>query len=222
MSSVARARRVEDVAVGDEIVRHRLASRVIHWTAALFFFLALLSGLPLWTPLFGWMAALFGGLTVCRWLHPWAGVLFFGSMAAMFVHWLRDMRLTREDRAWLRPSTVVRYMRHEEPDPDAGKYNGGQKLFFDAVAAGAVGLLASGLVLWLVPASAALRVAAVLLHDVTFILFVVAIVLHVYLGTAAEPGTFRAMVKGTVTRAWARFHHPRWYREIVGEERGRP
>ena len=73
----ATARTTEDVVVGQEIVRHRLSSRAIHWTVASFFFLSLLSGLPIWTPIFGWMAALFGGLSVCRWLHPWAGLLFF-------------------------------------------------------------------------------------------------------------------------------------------------
>jgi formate dehydrogenase subunit gamma len=52
--------------------------------------------------------------------------------------------------------------------------------------------------------------------------FVVAIVFHVYLGTAAEPGTFRSMVRGTVTRPWARLHHPRWYREVLGEDTRRP
>ena len=36
--------------------------------------------------------------------------------------------------------------------------------------------------------------------------------------TAAEPGTFRAMIRGTVTRRWARFHHGRWYRRVTGEE----
>ena len=25
------------------------------------------------------------------------------------------------------------------------------------------------------------------------------------------------MTRGTVTRAWARLHHPRWYREVTGE-----
>jgi formate dehydrogenase subunit gamma len=64
------------------------------------------------------------------------------------------------------------------------------------------------------------RETAILLHDVTFIAFAFAIVFHIYLGTAAEPGTFRAMTRGTVTKAWARLHHPRWYREVTrGESR---
>lgn len=216
--AILRARRTEDVVVGDEIVRHRLASRVIHWSVALFFLVALLSGLPIWTPVFGWTAHLFGGLDVCRWLHPWTGVLFCAAVLAMFFHWLGDMRLEPKDREWLRPRKVMEYMTHQGDDSEVGKYNGGQKLFFFAAALGAVGLIVSGLVLWFpltFPRTAS--EAAILLHDVTFIVFVVAVVLHVYLGTAAEPGTFRSMVRGTVTRSWARLHHPRWYREVIGE-----
>jgi len=213
---VVRARRSEDVVVGDHIVRHRLASRAIHWSVGALFFVALLTGLPIWTPVFGWSAPLFGGLHVCRWLHPWAGVLFFLGMLVMFVHWGSEMRLQPKDREWLRPARLLQYMRHQENDPEVGKYNGGQKLFFFAVALGAVGLLVSGLVLWF-PLSfpRAVSEAATLLHDVTFILFSVAIILHIYLGTAAEPGTFHSMIRGTVTKRWARFHHPRWYREVV-------
>ena len=220
--AIARARNTEDVVVGDEIIRHRLSSRVMHWTVALLFFLALLSGLPIWTPIFGWMAHLFGGLNVCRWLHPWAGMLFFGSMLVMFVHWLGDMRLEPRDREWLRPRKIVEYMRFEGEDPEVGKYNGGQKLFFFAATLGALGLLVSGVVLWFpLEFPRILRELATLLHDVTFILFVVAIVFHVYLGTAAEPGTFHSMIRGTVTRPWARLHHPRWYRDVL-EGRRRP
>ncbi len=59
---------------------------------------------------------------------------------------------------------------------------------------------------------------AYLVHDFTFICFAVSLVSHIYLGTAAEPGTFGSMIRGTVTRPWARLHHPRWYREVTGEE----
>ena len=221
--AILRARRSEDVVVGDEIVRHRLASRVIHWTVALFFFLALFSGLPIWTPVFGWTAHLFGGLNVCRWLHPWAGVLFFASMGVMFVHWLGDMRLERNEREWLRPRKIASYMKYESEDSDVGKYNGGQKLFFFVAGLGAVGLLLSGVVMWFpLEFPRILRELAILIHDVAFILFVVAIVFHIYLGTAAEPGTFHSMIRGTVSRPWARLHHPRWYRQVLGEETRRP
>src|SRR5712691_13455824 len=167
----ARARATEDVVVGQDIVRHRLTSRAIHWTVASLFFLSLLSGLPIWTPIFGWMAALFGGLSVCRWLHPWAGVLFVTSSLVMFFHWRRDMRLRPSDREWLRPKKIVQYMKHEGDGPEVGKYNGGQKLFFFATALGALGLVLTGVVLWF-PLSfpPLLRAASILLHDLTLIL----------------------------------------------------
>ena len=79
--AVITAQSCEDVVVGNEIVRHNRASRLIHWTVALTFFVCVFSGMPIWTPVFGWMAALFGGLSVCRVIHPWAGLAFFAPRA---------------------------------------------------------------------------------------------------------------------------------------------
>lgn len=216
-NAVAVARHREDVLVGEVIVRHRLASRLIHWSVALSFTVCLLSGLPVWSPVFGWMAFVFGGLSVCRWLHPWAGAAFFTSIFAMFVIWAREMVLKGKEKEWLGPK-MIKYLSDAGEDPTVGKYNGGQKILFWLTSLGAVGLGLSGLVLWF-PESLpqVLREAGILLHDVAFIAFVVVIIGHVYLGTAAEPGTFGAMVRGTVTRPWAKLHHPAWYREVTGD-----
>jgi len=99
-----------------------------------------------------------------------------------------------------------------------GKYNGGQKVLFFAVSLLAVLLLLTGLVLWF-PLSfpAGLREMSWGLHDAAFLVFAVTIVVHIYLGTAALPGTFQSMTRGTVSKAWARLHHPRWYREVTGD-----
>jgi formate dehydrogenase subunit gamma len=217
-AAVIAARDREDVVVGNEIVRHNRASRLIHWTVAVTFIVSLLTGMAIWTPVFGWMAYLFGGLSAARVIHPWAGIAFFVASAFLFFQWLADMHLEPDERDWLGPR-LVQYMRYETDDSRVGKYNGGQKLYFWAVSLGAVGLLLSGLMMWF-PRSfpRILMELAYVIHDVTFILFAVSLVFHIYLGTAAEPGTFRSMTRGTVTRAWARLHHPRWYRETTGEE----
>lgn len=213
--AIARGRVQEDILVQDHLVRHSLWSRRIHWLVALSFFGTLFSGLPIWTPIFGWLAGFFGGLAVCRWLHPWLGTSFFVFAGVMFLHWLADMRLEEKDQEWLSARALTKM--REGGTEETGKYNGGQKLFFFAVTLGAVALFASGLVLWFpMGFSAPIRFAAILLHEFTFILFAIAIVLHIYLGTSAEPGTFRSMTRGTVTRGWARHHHPRWYREVTG------
>lgn len=219
--AAARPTAREDTIVGDEIVRHRLWARVVHWSVALTFFICLFTGMPIWSPVFGWMAALFGGLEVCRWLHPWAGAAFALFSVLMFISWIGDMRLEKNERGWLGPK-AFQYMRFQGEDPDVGKYNGGQKLFFFAITLAMLGLLLTGFVLWFpLSFTRGLGEVALVLHDITFILAAIAIVGHIYLATAAEPGTFRAMTRGTVEKAWARVHHPRWYREVTGEERRR-
>ena len=219
--AVVVARTREDVLVGDELVRHRLSSRVMHWTVAVTFMVTLITGMPIWTPIFGWMAALVGGLHVCRWLHPWSGAAFFAGMLWMFFHWIAPMRFTDDDRKWLSPSQIFKYMMYPAgSDQNVGKYNGGQKLFFFVVVLDAILLFATGFFLWwprFFPA--ALREWSIPLHDIAFLAFTVSILGHVYLGTVAFPGTFSAMVRGTVMKAWARLHHPKWYRDVTGDKR---
>jgi formate dehydrogenase subunit gamma len=215
------AKLVEDTIVGGELVRHSAATRIIHWSVALTFVLAVITGLPIWTPIFGWMASLVGGLHVARWLHPWTGIAFTAASLVMFVHWVGQMRFRREDRGWF-GRKMIDYFRYKGEDPNVGKYNGGQKILFWLVGLLAVLLLLSGLVLWwpeLMPH--ALRQVSWVLHDAIFLLFVCTIIVHVYLGTAMEPGTFRSMTRGTVSKPWARLHHPRWYRDVTGDDEKR-
>ncbi len=211
----------EDIVVGDVIVRHRRSARLIHWTVALLFFVGLFTGLPIWTPFFGWMAYLFGGLSVCRVLHPWIGVAFFLAVAVEFFDWLSAMR-AGPDKPWSIRHALA-YMRYETDESNTGKYNGGQKLFFFAAALGAVGLLLSGLLMWFPQYfPPVVRELGYIIHDFTVICFAAAVVFHIYLGTAAEPGTFGSMIRGTVTREWARLHHGRWYREVTGDSVEKP
>ncbi len=209
------ARDRENIVVGDELVRHKLSSRIIHWLVALFFLGALFTGMPIWSPVFGWMSWFFGGLTVCRWLHAWFGVAFSVATLVMTVHWAGVMRGDARDKKF----HMIDYLKFQgDVDPETGKYNGGQKQFFWVAFLLMLLVLVTGIPLWWPQSfSWRLRQVAIVLHDVGFILWFVSIVGHIYLGTAAEPGTFRSMTRGTVTRAWARLHHPRWFREVTGE-----
>jgi formate dehydrogenase subunit gamma len=131
------------------------------------------------------------------------------------------MRMTKADRGWFGPNLIKYFFHKGGDDPDVGKYNGGQKILFFLVAILAVLLLASGIPLWFpMEFTRPLREISWLVHDGVFILFAAAIVVHIYLGTAALPGTFRSMTRGTVTKNWARHHHPRWYTEVTGKYPG--
>ena len=82
--------------------------------------------------------------------------------------------------------------------------------------------VALGLVIWSPERfGQGLREMSYIVHGVAFILFFAMIIGHIYLGAAAEPGTFGSMIRGTITKNWARVHHPRWCREVVGEKPNR-
>jgi formate dehydrogenase subunit gamma len=205
-----------------QLRRFTFVERAVHWVLALSFVALLLGGLAFSHPRLFWLTSLFGGGAAARVLHPWIGVVFALSAAWMVVLWARDMRLDAGDRAWLR--AVRHYAVHDRANvPPAGKYNGGQKLFFWAMAGLGVAYLISGLVLWkpggllgLGPFYGAAVNAMRLVHYVVTVLGGLLLIVHVYLGTVAYPGTLGAMVHGTVTRAWARLHHPRWNEEQSG------
>ena len=221
--AIAAASTREDIVVGGRLVRFRWTTRALHWSVALTFVLTLFTGLPIWTPVFGWLAIFFGGLQVARWLHPWFGIVFSFFILLQFIDWARAMRMTPADKRFIRLGNFLAYMRWEGHDEDVGKYNGGQKLLFWLSSLAALGLLLTGVVLWFPQLfTEPVRQWSWLLHDITFILFTLLIIGHIYLGIV-EPGTYTAMIRGTVSRDWAKLNHPAWYREVTeADRRGGP
>jgi formate dehydrogenase subunit gamma len=155
-----------------------------------------------------------GGGEATRWGHPAGGMVFAAVLGAMFRQWAGQMRLDAEDRLWLRRAHHYAVHR-EEGLPEAGRFNAGQKVLFWWQSLAAVLLFASGIVLWL-PESMprALRLAAILVHPLAAVASLGAIIVHIYMGTAAVPEAFRGMIQGWVRPGWAASHHPKWYREI--------
>lgn len=196
------------------VVRFVLRERLTHWGVAGAFSYTALTGLALWAPaLYGWAGALGGGEAV-RAGHPWGGLVFGCLLFVMTTAWARSMWLDRDDWQWLKRARD--YATHrDEGLPEAGRFNAGQKLLFWSQLGGAAVLVASGLVLWwpsTMPRT--LRVAAILLHPVAGIVGILGIMVHIYMATAATPGSFRAMVSGSVSHRWAASHHAKWNREI--------
>lgn len=214
----ARAREQEDVLVNSLIIRHTAAVRLTHWLVAIFFFLSLLTGFVMYTPYLAGLAGIFGGGASVRTLHPWFALGF--TIAALFLYraWRGKMKKEPGDEEW--KDNFGSYIRYEKELQNVGKYNAGQKMFFWAVMWGAIAFLVSGIVMWFPTAFPyVIRALAYWLHEITFIAFVLGIIYHIYMSTTAMPGTFRAMTRGTVTKDWAKWHHPRWYRELTGEKK---
>ncbi len=200
-----------------EVLRHSVYTRVVHWAVAIFFVLSLLSGFAIFTPwLYAWLTPLFGGGPRARLLHPWFGLLFVIAFVLQMVNWLRPMHWDESDRRWLdRMREYVTNEKTMEPE-DVGKFNGGQKLWFWAIVFSALIFLVTGVLMWWPEVFG--RVAmwiAYFFHDVAGLVMLGGFIIHIYEGTAQQPGTFRSMTRGTVTDRWAWTHHPAWYREVT-------
>lgn len=198
-------------APGGTIRRYRLFERIVHWFVAASFVYLLLSGFALAYPRMAWLYDLLGGGQSVRWLHPVAGVAFTVGVVVMLVLWAGQNTFGRGDVEWLKG--MRRYATEGHAGVDLDKYNAGQKGFFWFMVLATAGLLLTGIPLWL-PGSFGLGLLQVsrLLHHALMIAFGLMFIVHVYLSTVMLPGTMSAMTTGRVTRAWAAWHHPRWFR----------
>ena len=204
-----------------ELLRHPVYTRFLHWSVAIFFILSLLTGFAIYSPwLFHWITPLFGGGPRTRWLHPWFGLLFEVFFLFQFINWFAPMAWTAADRRWMK--RIRRYVTNEDrvEAEDVGFFNGGQKLYFWAIAVSGVLFLITGFLLWFDDVVPRWIVAvSYVIHDLAALLMLAGFIIHVYEGTAHQPGTFRSMMDGTVTESWARTHHPGWYRALTGREK---
>jgi formate dehydrogenase subunit gamma len=204
----------------EELLRHPLYTRFLHWMVALFFVVALLSGFGLYSPhLFQWLTPLFGGGPTTRWLHPWFGVGFSLFFLLQFLNWLEPMTWTKIDGTFMRHVKDYALNKEGSEPEDTGFFNGGQKLYFWTIAVSTVIFLITGIPLWLDQTIPRILTAiSYVFHDAAALVMLGGFMIHVYQSTASEPGTFRSMIDGTVTRAWAWMHHPAWYRQVTGRD----
>jgi formate dehydrogenase subunit gamma len=201
------------------VTRYSHGERLTHWAVAVAYVALFLSGLALFHPYFYWLSALFGGGALMRVIHPFLGVAFAILFYAYALRLVGDNRFTQGDKRWLKG--MFGYMNKQgEGVPVEGKYNAGQKAMYWSMVFVIGALLVTGLFIWRpyiapkVPLDAR-RVAAVIHAIMAFIMFV-GIGIHIYAAYWTK-GSMRAMTRGTVSRTWARVHHPGWYAKMTGK-----
>ncbi len=200
-----------------DLQRYTASERLNHWIVGICFILLALSGLAFFHPAFYPLVQLLGGGPWARILHPYIGVVMFLFFLVMIVRFAALNLIERRDLEWLK--NVGKMVDGDDHDmPEQGKYNGGQKLVFWGFLLCMLLLIASGVMMWrawLTLPVDLVRLASVV-HAAIAVVMLLIFVLHVYAAIWTR-GTIRAMLYGTVTRAWAKQHHRGWYRKMTGD-----
>ena len=201
-----------------KIVRYSGSDRFNHWLVALLFVLAAISGLAFFHPSLFFLSNVLGGGQLSRILHPFIGVAMFVLFVILYFKFWHHNILHKNDRQWLKQIGDVIADR-EERLPEVGRYNGGQKLLFWVMTITMLLLVLSGMAFWR-PYFASnfhidtVRLAAVV-HAGAAAVLILGIIVHVYAALWVK-GTIKGMWTGVVSSAWARKHHPGWYKEVSG------
>ena len=200
-----------------DLQRYTASERANHWIVGICFILLALSGLAFFHPAFFPLTHLFGGGTWTRILHPYVGVVMFVFFLIMALRFAGLNMIEKRDVEWLK--NVDKMVDGNDHDmPEQGKYNGGQKVLFWGLVIGMLLLVVSGVLMWRAWLNLPVEVVrfASVLHAVAAVWMIGLIILHIYAAIWTR-GTIRAMLYGTVTRAWAKQHHRGWYRKMTGD-----
>lgn len=203
------------------ILRYDALSRLNHWLIAISFVMLVLSGLPLFHPFFWSLTGLFGGPTMTRILHPYIGLFMTLFFVIMAIRFFKVSLIKRHDIQWLKQIKDV-LSNHDERLPPVGKNNAGQKLVYWIMVLCVPLLLVTGLLIWqpyfadAIPIT--LRRLASFGHAYVAFLAIITLIIHIYSGIWVK-GSFTAMIRGRVSKPWAKHHHDLWYEEEMEKER---
>ena len=211
--------RLESGRSGRTIVRFTLFERFVHWMTATCFVILAISGLnitfgrPLLLPLIGFEA--FSGWSQwAKYAHNYLSFPFTIGVVLIFLMWIAGNIPNKVDVAWIKRGGGI--VGHDHPP--AYRFNAGQKMIYWIVVIGGGLVAATGYQLmfpFYVSGIEGMQMAQII-HSVVAVLFVAAMIAHIYIGTIGMEGAFEAMGSGEVDLNWAREHHSLWLDEQSG------
>ena len=130
-------------------------------------------------------------------------------MVLIFLMWIAGNIPNKVDVEWLKRGGGI--VGHEHPP--AYRFNAGQKMiYWIVVLGGARGRrhrLSADVPVLRDRTSQGMQLAQIV-HAIVAVLFVAAMLAHIYIGTIGMEGAFEAMGEGTVDVNWAKEHHSLW------------
>jgi formate dehydrogenase subunit gamma len=208
--------RMESGRSGINIVRFSTFERFVHWMTATCFVILALSGLNMTfgkdvlLPLMG-PSAFSAWSLAAKYAHNFISFPFTLGVILIFFMWLGGNIPNKVDVAWFKRGGGI----IGRDQPPAYRFNGGQKGVYWVVVLGGTAVAISGYLL-MFPFYGTTIVGmqlAQVVHGVVAVLFIAAMLAHIYIGTIGMEGAFEAMGKGTVDLKWAEEHHSLWLQE---------
>jgi formate dehydrogenase subunit gamma len=217
--------RIEGGRSGHTLTRFNAFERYVHWMTATCFVVLALSGLnitfgkELLLPLLG-AETFANGAQWAKYAHSYLSFPFTLGVLLIFLMWLAWNFPTRVDLAWMKGGGGMVGSKHLP----AARFNAGQKLIYWIVVIGGGAVAVSGYVLMFPfygTTIAGMQLAQVI-HGVVSVLFVAAMLGHIYIGTIGMEGAFEAMGTGEVDLNWAKQHHSLWVEQEAAKGRVSP
>jgi formate dehydrogenase subunit gamma len=208
--------RLESGRSGRTIVRFNALERFVHWMTATCFIILAISGLnitfgrPLLLPLIG-PDAFAAWSDWARLSHHYLSFPFTLGVVLIFLMWIGGNIPNKVDAEWLKRGGGI--VGHDHPP--AYRFNAGQKAIYWIVVLGGGAVAATGYLLMFpfYGTDISTMESAEVLHATVAMLFIAAMLGHIYIGTIGMEGAFEAMGEGTVDVNWAQEHHSLWLEE---------
>ncbi len=209
--------KIENGRSGRLVVRFNTFERFTHWMTATCFITLAISGLniafgkSLLLPLLG--AEAFSGWSQwAKYAHNYLSFPFTIGVVVILLIWVANNIPNQIDIEWLKRGGGIAGHDH----PPAEKFNGGQKGIYWIVVIGGTTSAITGYLLMFpfYGTGIAGMQTAQMIHGVVAMLFVAAMLAHIYIGTIGMEGAFEAMSEGTVDENWAKQHHSLWLDEV--------
>jgi len=196
-----------------EVERFNLFERGVHLFRLIAFIILTVTGLILAFNLHLWQELLFSSANQLHHFHIWSGVVFIATTLFGMFLWFKDALFSSHDKEWVR--RVGGYLGYKGEVP-AGRFNAGQKMFYWYTTIFGALMAISGLILIFKGAFGMSTICITsTVHNLIGFVMIAGVMAHAYLGTIANPGTWRVLIDGSVTREWAQHHHINWFRELV-------
>lgn len=213
--------RIESGRSGRTIVRFNAFERAVHWMTAACFIVLAISGLnvtfgrPLLIPVIG--AEAFADWSQwAKYAHNYLSFPFTIGVVLIFLMWIAGNIPSKVDIEWIRRGGGL--IGHDHPP--AKHFNAGQKMIYWIVVIGGGAAAVTGYLLMFPFYTAGIEgmQVAQMVHSIVAVLFIAAMLAHIYIGSIGMEGAFEAMGTGSVDVNWAKEHHSLWLEQQKARE----